>query len=99
MRYADLPVRYADELARTGMRSAGVWGGNDTASVVHVVYGDPGRAPVLARAIHVVPKHWVWYDRPRKRTRWPVTEMPPTDLSWSRADVVALAAPARQRAP
>lgn len=77
------PTAFAEELARTGVRRADWWRFGDTA-VVLAVYGDPVPAPDTAMALHVVPMAWVWNER----GRLPLREMPPTDLSWSWADVV-----------
>lgn len=85
-----LPTGYAKELVRTGARGADWWSAGDRA-IVRVVHGDPVPAPITAMAVHVVPKHWAWYDRRRPGGLWRVTEMRPTDLAWSWADVVALA--------
>lgn len=73
---------YAAELTRTGARRADWWGFGESALVL-VVYGEPLPAPKRLMAVHVVPIGWVSDRRPK--------EMPPTDLSWSWADVVDLA--------
>lgn len=86
---SDRPVAYANELRRTGARRADWWGFGERA-VVSVVYGDAIPAPIVAEAVHVVPKHWVWYDRARPGDLWRITEMPATSLQWSGADVIAL---------
>jgi hypothetical protein len=70
---------YAAELVRIGARTA-LWWGFDDSAVVLVV---SGRDESLT-AIHVVPLGWVSDRKPSKK-------VPPMDLTWSWADVVALA--------
>lgn len=76
---------YAIELVRTGARRADWWQAAD-AAIVLVVYGDPLPAPVARMAVHVVPIGWVSQRRPTAAKK-----MPPLDLTWSWADVVAVA--------
>lgn len=86
---SDRPRAYAKELLRTGARRADWWGFGSSA-VVSVVYGNAIPAPITAQAVHVVPHHWVWYDRGRPGNTRKIREMPATSLEWSWADVVAL---------
>lgn len=72
---------YAAELVRIGARTAFWWDFDDSAVVVVV----SGRDQSLT-AIHVVPLGWVSERKPSKK-------VPPMDLTWSWADVVALAHP------
>ncbi|MFS0912091.1 hypothetical protein AB3M89_09890 [Microbacterium sp. 179-I 3D2 NHS] len=77
--------RYVAQLVRTGVRRA-VWWQFGDAALVLVVHGDPIPSPPTSMALHVVPVGWV-----SDRRLTPPKKMPPLDLSWSWADVVALA--------
>ncbi|MFS0912090.1 hypothetical protein AB3M89_09885 [Microbacterium sp. 179-I 3D2 NHS] len=75
---------FASELVRTGAKDASWWAVGDSALVL-VYYGEPSPAPKSRMALHVVPVGWVSDRRPT-----PPKKMPPLDLAWSWADVVAL---------
>ncbi len=72
---------YADELARTGARSASWWDVDGTALVL-VHYRDGGRTE--RSAVHLVPVGWVSTTRPTPRKK-----LPRMDLDWSWGDVVS----------
>lgn len=84
----EAPDSYAAELVRTGARRADWWSSGSWA-VVLVVYGAPIPEPKTASAVHIVPKSWVWDAVARDEAT--ANDLQTGDLSWSWADVVALA--------